>query len=505
MSRGIVYIAFGEEYDKLASYTVALSAPNVSLPVTIITNMKMWDSQFAKLLPSSKSLKKPKWSYAPNVNFIFLDVPTNRNREIKTLLYKYSPYDETLYVDCDSVIVSTGIEKIFKHFKGTDLILQSNRTPTWSEGRRYFRIYRDAAKKFNCKLPLNIYQGGIFAFRKSEATKAFFDKWNEYWEATGSGRDMPSLACAVQNSGIPHSTINSKEHKFFVFGDEPGNIIIHPMTAKRLCSRFKIPLYNSHNKFDEGKTSDWDFVSFGEESDKNRTIAFIRLHSYNENPSVVWDAIGRYADRLYFLANNITDPSIIEAAENHPQCAGMRKVDGVWDNHDSLVECYKWADEIKPDFILTFDEDEIPPERFGEVFEQWKKTSTSELLFKCVWCYGDTETILKDYYIPFGYHMKACRWREKMWIQGVGNKCRLNIYKNKFIYKCEYPYRHLSVMTQQLREARKLRYQAPPVKSTPTIERICQENLKTIPYDANMKYEEWMKQAEKFEKKHQYD
>jgi hypothetical protein len=505
-SRGIVYIAFGTEYDKVAAHTIALSAPHINIPITVLTNIKMYDSNCASLLPISKSLKNPKWNDVSNINFIYFDMSDEMNRELKTQLYKYSPYDETIYIDCDSVITKPGVEKIFDHFNGNDLVLQSNGTPTWNEGRKYFKIYRDAAKKFNCSLPWNIYQGAIFAFRKSNTISVFFDLWNKYWKENGCGRDMPSLACAVQNSKISHSIITADDDKFFVFSDVNDAIVVHPTTNRRLSARFKIPLFEPYKAFDKNFSEDWKLVRFDETKKPEKTIAFIRLHSYNENPKIVWDAIGQYANELYFLVNGITDLSIIKSAQKYRLCAGIKEWKFPWDNHATLVKCYKWADEIKPDYILTFDEDEIPPFRFGEILEPWKRSGTSELLFKCVWCYGDTKTILKDYYVPFGYHMKMCRWKEKMWELGVGNKCRLKIYENEVAYKYPYPYRHLAIMTEKLREARRQRYLKPPVMSTPTIDRIaCEGNLKTIPYNPDMRYDAWMEQAEKFETKHQYD
>lgn len=251
MSRGICFIAFGEEYDRLAAHTIAKSRKFISIPITVITNLQNRDNKWLKL---------------PDVNFVYLDIPTENNREIKTLLYKYSPYDETLYVDCDSVFIKDGIEKIFDHFGETDLILQANSMPVWVDGKRYFKIYRETAIKFGCSLPLNIYQGGIFAFKKTNSIAVFFDKWNEYWRIIGSGRDMPSLACAVQNTKINHSIVTKLDHKFFIFGDLPGFTIIHPVSTKKLSERFDLPFCNSYKEFDKGKKDDWNLIFFDDES-----------------------------------------------------------------------------------------------------------------------------------------------------------------------------------------------------------------------------------------------
>jgi hypothetical protein len=247
--RGICYIAFGENCDTIAAHTVALSAKNTSLPITVITNVEKCH---------------PKWDKTQGINFIYVNMPIEKNREIKTQLYKYTPYDETLYIDCDSVIAKQGIEKIFDHFNGNDLILQAYGTRPWISENKFYRIYRDTAKKLDCHLPLNIYVGGIFVFRKSETTKKFFDTWNEYWNIMGCGRDMPSLACTMQKINIPFSTITKKDHRFFIFGDDPAYTIIHPLSLRLLSIKYGIPYLSFYKGFDKNYSYDWGLVYFDE-------------------------------------------------------------------------------------------------------------------------------------------------------------------------------------------------------------------------------------------------
>jgi hypothetical protein len=250
VTRGIVFIAFGQEYDKLAAHTVAKSRQFISVPITVLTNIEN---------------RHPKWKDVPDVNFIFLDMPTSENRAVKTQIYKYTPYDETLYVDCDSVFIKAGIERVFDHLKESDVVLQH--CSLWLDGKKYYRIYRDAAVKFGISLPLRVYMGGFWAFRKTPETIKFFDLWNEYWKTLGAGRDMPALACAVLKSRIPHDIVFKNDHKFFSYGITDEAIIVHGVRLDDLNKHYGIPIHHQYKEFDRGNAHLWKMVYFDEESD----------------------------------------------------------------------------------------------------------------------------------------------------------------------------------------------------------------------------------------------
>jgi hypothetical protein len=252
LNRGIMFVVFGHGYDNLAAQTIAYSRQHIMCPITVLTNLKE---------------RSAKWDSIKGIDFIYIDADTEENRRAKIELYKYTPYDETLYVDCDSIFIKDGIEKIFNQFKGNNLILQYNSMPCWKEDTRFFKIYRDAAKQLGAVLPLNIYQGGIFAFRKTDETVRFFTLWKNYWQQLGSGRDMPAFACAVQKSEVKHSIVSAKEHKFFIFGNNSDVVINHPTGKSVLSKFFNIDYCKPNKPFDVGRQEDWKMVFFDEKED----------------------------------------------------------------------------------------------------------------------------------------------------------------------------------------------------------------------------------------------
>jgi hypothetical protein len=247
MTQGIVIIAMGDEYEKLAAYTMAISSYYIKVPIAVLTNVKY---------------RHEKWKDAQNIEFVYVDLPTDSNREVKNQLYKYSPFGETIYLDCDSVITRYGIENVFEFLRNNDFVFQSH--SYWTEDKKYYRLYRDTAKHFGVKLPLRIYLGGFWAFRKSAKAIDLFNMWNTYWKEMGSGRDMAALACAVKNSGIEHSIIFKKEHKFFSFGMDADTIVVHRVHADDLLNYYNIPLYRQNKDFDIGNRSQWDMVNFND-------------------------------------------------------------------------------------------------------------------------------------------------------------------------------------------------------------------------------------------------
>jgi len=249
MTRGICFIAFGAEYDKLAAHTIAYSRKFISCPITVLSNIKN---------------RNEKWNEVPEVNFIDLEIPTEQNRRVKIELHKYSPYDETLYMDVDAVIVKPGIEKIFDFLKDSDIVFQHNNL--WRPGEKYSRIYRDTAKKFGLTLPLRVYLGGFWAFRKTPETISFFDQWLANWTASGCGRDMPSLACAIKQTGIKYELVFRDIQKLFSFGMNYDCVAVHRVRSEDLA-KYGIPIHRQNKPFDMVCSGNWDKVDF-ESNDK---------------------------------------------------------------------------------------------------------------------------------------------------------------------------------------------------------------------------------------------
>ena len=94
MLRGILYTVFGAEYEKLAVKTIKYSRQYTDLPICVITN----------ILDRSKE-----WGEINDITFVESKYPQVKNRMAKTKMIDLTPFDETLYLYCDSVIQMHGI------------------------------------------------------------------------------------------------------------------------------------------------------------------------------------------------------------------------------------------------------------------------------------------------------------------------------------------------------------------------------------------------------------
>ncbi len=250
MTNGILYIAFGKEYDNLTAHTVAFSRQFTSLPICILTNI-------------NEQKRHPKWKEVDNISFIYLNKNQNENRNIKTKMNQITPFDETLYLDCDSVITKPGIDKAFELLQNNDLVLNINLH--WKIGEKVLRIYKRAMIAAKVKLPIKVYNGAFVCFRKNELVGAFFLCWNTFWIQNGMGREMPSLACSIKK----FKSLRICELPVGFFAPDyylPDHIVQHnynPAGDLTFFERFNAPKIVQNKPFDHaGTIGDWIFEEF---------------------------------------------------------------------------------------------------------------------------------------------------------------------------------------------------------------------------------------------------
>jgi len=207
--KGHIYVAFGKGYDEQAAHSALAARRFSTLPICVLTNRR-----------SGKRSKV--WDKVSNVSFLEFDLTDNENRAVKTRIDEYSPYDETLYTDTDTVIQSPRFIQGFDALQDAHVAFSIDRV--FRPGRKVLRLYQQAMNMFKVDLPMVVYQGGVCFFQKCQPTTEFFTLWNAYWQQFGRGREMMCLACAAKNVigvaigilsrefGHPHSTIIQHFH-----------------------------------------------------------------------------------------------------------------------------------------------------------------------------------------------------------------------------------------------------------------------------------------------------
>lgn len=213
-TNGLLYVAFGNKFDIMAAKTIAYSQKFTDLPITVLTNI------FNRC---------EGWKHTKDINFVEIKDETVNNRNYKTTMINYSPYDKTIYMDVDSVIQQRGIEKAFDKLDGYNLML--NIYGRWVD-RVPLSYYRAAMHKLGVTVPIMIYYGAFIGFTKTERAFRFFKNWNANWKKTGIRREMPSLACTVKQMPELKLVSTGNKARFFTWRIQRGFCIQHEYGAK---------------------------------------------------------------------------------------------------------------------------------------------------------------------------------------------------------------------------------------------------------------------------------
>jgi hypothetical protein len=228
------------------------------------------------------------------------------------------------------------------------------------------------------------------------------------------------------------------------------------------------------------------------------TIAFIRLHRNDQCLKLVIREIGRKVDGLFFLLHDPIDPEMYDTAAAHPKCQDIRCWTKAFSNHNQLQFLTEWAREIRPKYVLEFDEDELPPARFREAFTEFKKSDKNTMWFWGVWAWGNPNTIAVQMMHNFFWHMKAYKYSEciaRRERKGFNSFTGIGA-KSKDAFLCKYPLRHLAFMTPKLRERRMARGDSKGRKYKGD-SWFMQPDIITRPYDTDLTLVEWKQLAKR--------
>jgi Nucleotide-diphospho-sugar transferase len=136
-------------------------------------------------------------------NVILKPAPKNENtvlasREAKLALYAASEFEKTIYLDSDICLLSN-ITDVFEYLDEYDFLLTEDVQPYILKATNLLRGNQEENLPNvlpilqSVGLPLkedNIqYNGGFMAFRKTETTQVFFDKFKYYFEIVKNNQD----------------------------------------------------------------------------------------------------------------------------------------------------------------------------------------------------------------------------------------------------------------------------------------------------------------------------
>lgn len=162
--RGVIYVALGEPYVKEALKSArSLKAHHPDAPITLFTDV----ADAADTFPGE------------------VEIVARDGHPLKTKVACLwsSPYDETLFLDTDTVIQNPMMD-IFDHLEGHDLCIAY--APKVARGAQPFRFVRMEGLSFNT---------GVVVFRKSPAFHRFYNEWVARTRALDDAAMVPGRMC----------------------------------------------------------------------------------------------------------------------------------------------------------------------------------------------------------------------------------------------------------------------------------------------------------------------
>ena len=179
-SRGVVYLAFGAPYLAMALVSAAsLRATNPSVPICVFTNVTKH--------PPDVSW----WGELAEDRWVFIEDRSEMNRQYKTDMLAITPFDRTLFLDCDTFVVGD-LDRIWGLLDHFDLVVR----PVPRPGDRSVRILQGSLRLGD----VTHFNTGVLGFRRTDATADFFRRWNDGFRAMKLGVDQPAFVEALFTS-----------------------------------------------------------------------------------------------------------------------------------------------------------------------------------------------------------------------------------------------------------------------------------------------------------------
>jgi len=183
MRDGVLYVAYGWPYLLLSLQSIrSLRSESPGLPVAVVTSPGL----HAALSQSQTGLAD---------HWIPIDLPMARNREVKTAADLHSPFDRTLMLDSDTLVVGD-VRPMFEWLDYFDLGFKLNEARMSSSGNieKGSELVLDGRATVD-ELPH--WNGAVCLFKKSPGTRSFFSLWSARYASLGSPFDQVSLVDAL--------------------------------------------------------------------------------------------------------------------------------------------------------------------------------------------------------------------------------------------------------------------------------------------------------------------
>ena len=212
--KAVAYVAFGDLYLAQALLSVkTLRKFDKSTKIVLITNIE-FDQNLI-----------PYWRPDIDKLLIFND-SSNQNRHYKTNIFEYVEAEKIAYIDSDTIILSK-FDIAWSFLDYFDICFKFNPVRQKKPGKGDIKILESKYKI--SELPH--FNGGLFFFKKCDATKEFFNIWNQTFKKYKNIYDQVSLNESLFKSKVRILPLTAEWNYFpdinFYKGKVRNPIILH--------------------------------------------------------------------------------------------------------------------------------------------------------------------------------------------------------------------------------------------------------------------------------------
>lgn len=191
--RGVIYCATTNNNYLEAAFisAIALRKLEPTLPITVISDRPLLQS-----FPCTDYGITPRLIVPGEVegHGAFL------SRSIKTTLFHFSPYEETLFLDAD-ILPIRSVQPLWGYLSQGDMAMVSDRNPTVALCDHIAEVEKDYTLQ---RVPGETMQfnSGVMVWRRTTATQHLFQEWHREWRQFAK-HDQLALVRAIATTQVP--------------------------------------------------------------------------------------------------------------------------------------------------------------------------------------------------------------------------------------------------------------------------------------------------------------
>jgi len=182
-TEGVLYVAFGWPYLAMALNSArTFRATNPGRGITVLTNVTLPPRSMISNFDASTD------------HWVTVEDDESTNRLFKTSADLHSPYDKTLLLDADTVVLGP-LDVPFRLLDFADVLVRPDpkgMSRPWQRDEPILDIGRMG--------DVPSWNSGVVFFRNGQGSRDLFHRWNEGFAARRSSYDQPALVEAVLTS-----------------------------------------------------------------------------------------------------------------------------------------------------------------------------------------------------------------------------------------------------------------------------------------------------------------